>query len=82
MTTEELSKHVASIVVACQARVCGTGARQYSDADGQLFEKMSPEQLLLETRDEAYDIINYGVMLVLRIEQIRERMLTRVKAAA
>lgn len=72
-TPEELSNAVKEVVALAQERVGpdSIGAQQYYvEGEPQKFETMTLSGFLVYTREEALDIINYGVMLVLKIDQI------------
>lgn len=72
MTSEQLADEVARVVVDAQQRVLGVGHDQYANGDEQKFEIMNLLDLIEYAREETLDLVNYGVMLTLRIERLRE----------
>jgi hypothetical protein len=58
------------VIQDAQARVRGVGAEQYTESDGQRFESMPLLGLIEYAREEALDLVNYGVMLAIRIERL------------
>lgn len=76
MTPEQLSQRVGEIVALAQERVGpnSIGAQQYYDAatGTQGFERMSPGQLLTYVQEECLDLINYGCMMWLKMNTVRE----------
>lgn len=71
MTSEQLAAEVARIVADAQNRILGVGAEQYTESDGQRFESMELADLVDYVREETLDLINYGVMLTIRIDRIK-----------
>lgn len=77
MSPQELSDTVATVVARAQDRVGpgSIGAQQYSvPGQPQKFETMELDALLEYVEEEALDLINYGVMVVVRLERLREAM--------
>lgn len=72
MKSEELADDVkrVAIIADAQARILGVGREQYTEGDEQQFETMPLQDLIEYAREEALDLINYGVMLTLRIERL------------
>ena len=60
------------VIEAAQERILGVGAEQYTEGDKQRFETMPLPELVEYCREEALDLINYGVMLTLRIETLAD----------
>jgi hypothetical protein len=71
MTSEQLAAEVARVVGDAQSRILGVGAEQYTEAEGQKFERMAIPDLLEYVREETLDLVNYGVMLTIRIERLQ-----------
>lgn len=73
MTPAELSHEVAKAVVKAQNRVGpgSIGAEQY-DGERQQFEKVDIGEFLSYLEEEALDIINYGVMLTIKLDRFRQ----------
>lgn len=63
-----------SSVVAVQARILSVGQAQYDEGDGQRFELMSASEVLQYAREEAEDLIAYGVMLRIKCVQLEEAL--------
>lgn len=75
MTPQELSDAVAEVVADAQARVGpdSIGARQYHvEGQPQRFESMPFADLIEYVREEALDLVNYGVMLTIRIQRLKD----------
>jgi len=69
----QVSDQVAEQIIAdAQSRILGVGAEQYAEGDQQKFETMALAELVEYAREETLDLINYGVMLTLRIERLAE----------
>ena len=62
----------AAVVEDAQHRILGVGAQQYTEGDQQKFETMPLLDLVEYAREETLDLVNYGVMLTLRIERLAE----------
>jgi hypothetical protein len=71
MKPSETADAVERTVRACRSRFENEGAQQYyhPDTGRQDFEDMAPEKLVQWTREEAYDLINYVQMLLVRIDR-------------
>ncbi|GAB3847393.1 hypothetical protein GCM10029963_28800 [Micromonospora andamanensis] len=79
MTPDDLADYVQAFVNAAKDRVLGVGADQYASygADGrdrQLFEAMTPGQLITMAREEAQDLAVYAAMLDIRLARISEAL--------
>lgn len=77
MTSEELAVQVESLISECAGRVRGTGNEQYWMGGYQKFERMPLIDLFQETKEELQDLINYCVMLHIRIERLEDEVLQR-----
>jgi uncharacterized protein (UPF0264 family) len=74
MKSDELAIEISRVVSDAQARVLGVGAEQYERDGQQKFEAMPMWELVEYAREEALDLVNYGVMLTLRIERLADVM--------
>lgn len=79
MTSQQLADYVQQFITAAQSRVTGVGHDQYgrSGPDGkprQLFEDMTPGQILRMAREEAQDLAVYAAMLDIRLARIGEAL--------
>lgn len=77
MTPGELSRRVGEITAEAQSRVGpgSIGAQQYYvPGQPQKFETMSRLALLDYFRDEMLDAINYAVMFILRLDQLKDAL--------
>lgn len=74
MTSEDLANHVEAAIRRCRGRVTGIGNEQYSEGEKQKFESMTPVELLEWALEEADDLIVYGVMTGIRINQILDQV--------
>lgn len=77
MNSTQLADEVNRIVYRAQSRVLGVGRDQYVTRDAlgeevQKFEGMDLDALIEYAIEETLDHINYGVMLTLRLERLRE----------
>jgi hypothetical protein len=75
MTPQTLSDAVADVVSRAQARVGpgSVGAEQYHvEGQPQKFERMDLTKLIDYSIEEALDHINYGVMLTIRLDRLRQ----------
>lgn len=82
MTTDELVEQVEQFIVHSLTRVKGTGDEQYSDGDTQQFERMELDELFVWAEEELADIVNYSVMLAIRLRRLREDIADKIKEAA
>lgn len=71
MTSQELAEAVEDVVARAQSRVTGIGAEQYSQGTTQKFETMTLEGLVDYAIEETLDLVNYGVMLTIRLDRLR-----------
>jgi len=77
MTPQQLAERVEAVVERAQERVGpdSIGAQQYYvEGQPQKFETMDPEELIDYVTEEALDLVNYGVMLVIRLDRFRDRI--------
>lgn len=72
MTAEELAHRVRAAADASAERVGGIGARQYGRGGVQRFEVLELPDLVGEAREEAQDLIAYGVMLDVRLQALQQ----------
>jgi hypothetical protein len=72
MKSSELASEVQRVVTDAQSRILGIGADQYERDGRQKFEDMPMDELIEYVREEALDLVNYGVMVTLRIERLAE----------
>lgn len=70
MSPLDLATAVAATVGACQSRVVGVGAEQYSDGTAQKFEGAKVSELIAMAREEAQDLVVYAVMTDIRLARI------------
>jgi hypothetical protein len=73
------------VIEQAQKRILGVGNEQYSEGDKQKFETMPLPRLAQYCEEETLDLVNYGVMLTIRVrrlEAIIEAMERRVNAEA
>ena len=74
MTPQELANEVATVVSRAQERVGpgSIGAEQYHvDGQPQRFETMPIDGLIEYATEETLDLVNYGVMLTIRLDRLR-----------
>ncbi|XVU22568.1 hypothetical protein ACQPZJ_35615 [Actinoplanes sp. CA-054009] len=74
MTSVVLAQYTARTAEAVSSRIRGTGNEQYATSAGQQFEGMTPDALLQYAREEAQDLIAYGVMLDIRLARVQEAL--------
>jgi hypothetical protein len=82
-TPNELSEAVALVVARAQARVGANsiGAQQYYvEGEPQRFEVLNWHDWFEYMREEALDIVTYGVMLNLRIDRLESEVYKRLGA--
>lgn len=82
MTSDELANAVEKFIVEAVTRVKGTGDDQYGGGDEQHFESMDLDALFEWTREELYDVVNYSVMLAIRLDRLQAEVATTIKEAA
>lgn len=70
MTSEELAEAVAQVIADCGERIMTVGAEQYSEEDSQRFERMKLTDLIEYVNEEALDLVNYGVMVSIRMQRL------------
>ena len=78
MTSAELAERVEGFIRACKSRVMGTGNDQYSTAEGQAFERMSPLELVRMAREEAQDGAVYMAMLDVQLAKLEEALVAKL----
>lgn len=74
MTSEELAKEILNAVLAVQQRILTVGKEQYARGDQQQFEGMSLQEIAKYAREEAEDLIAYGVMLRIKTQALIEAL--------
>lgn len=67
MSSEDLAEEVANTVVDAAARIKGVGHEQYSEPGYQKFEAMPLMDVFEYADEELLDLINYIVMLRIRL---------------
>jgi len=82
MTSEELADEVEKFVVHALTRVRGTGDDQYSQGDTQQFEEMNVDELFQWAEEELADIVNYSVMLAIRLRRVQADLSEAIKEVA
>jgi hypothetical protein len=82
MTSEELADKVEQFIVHAVTRVKGTGDKQYSDGDTQQFENKELDQIFTDAEEELIDIVNYCVMLDIRLRRLHEKIANDLKEIA
>lgn len=82
MTTEELADAVEDFIVQAITRVKGVGDDQYSQGDTQKFEGMDIDELFIWAKEELYDVVNYSVMLGIRLDRLQAEIATTIKEVA
>jgi hypothetical protein len=60
----------AWVIEQAQSRILGVGNEQYSEGDKQKFETMPLPKLAQYCEEEALDLVNYGVMLTIRVRRL------------
>ncbi len=77
MNSQELAQEVKETIRFCQEGILGPGKDQYSetvnDLPMQKFELMDLADFIEYAREEARDIVNYGVMLDIRLRRLQEQ---------
>lgn len=76
MTSAQLAAYVDRFTRAACARVLGVGHEQYDQGDGQRFESMPLDELLAWTLEELQDVAVYAAMLGVRVQRLRELLVT------
>lgn len=77
MTPQDLADEVAVVVERAQSRVGpnSIGAQQYSvEGQPQKFETMDLLGLVDYSIEETLDLVNYGVMLTIRLDRLRDQI--------
>lgn len=77
MNSKELAEEVGKVVAEAQSRITGIGAAQYADEDSQKFERITIPELIGMMEEELLDEINYAVMNLVRLRQLKE-VLSRI----
>ena len=75
MSSEDLAGAVADVVVDATARIKGVGREQYEEPGFQKFEAMPLMELFEYADEELLDLINYTVMLRIRLIRIASALL-------
>ena len=79
--TAEVAQRFDDFCAAARDRITGVGADQYSDGDGQRYERVPLESLYGEALEELLDVAAYAFMLADRIGRARDRFLSGSYAA-
>ena len=74
MTSAALAEEVSKAITRATTRVLGVGAQQYSTRTSQKFEDQPLKELFEGLLEEADDLINYGVMVQIRIRRMIEAL--------
>lgn len=74
MTSKELAREIATVVLATTDRVVGIGAEQYASRDSQKFENMPLPDLYDMAMEELEDTVAYAVMLRIRLTRLKEAL--------
>jgi hypothetical protein len=76
MTSQELAGSVKDIIEKAQSRILGIGSEQYSleENRNQKFEEYSINKMFEQFEEEILDVINYAVMLNLKLASLQERV--------
>jgi ferritin len=74
LSTEQLINHHKRVTNYARFRLSEVGYRQYDEGDHQKIETMDHFRLLLETRQEIADAINYLVGLDIQLGRWYERL--------
>lgn len=82
MTSEELADFVEGFIVQAVTRVKGTGDDQYSDGDVQKFETKEIDDIFQDAQEELYDVVNYAIMLSLRLDQLQKDIAASLEEVA
>jgi hypothetical protein len=72
MTPDQLADEVDYQIERCVKRIEGIGADQYAQEEDQKFETMDLDDLFEYANEELDDIINYAVMLRIRLDRLRQ----------
>lgn len=82
MTTNDLVEEIESFVVHALTRVQETGDEQYSKGDTQQFEQMNIDELFVWAEEELADLVNYSVMIAVRLRRVRGAVADKIKEVA
>jgi hypothetical protein len=64
-----------SVIAICREGIMGPGREQYERDGKQKFEDMPLQELVVYIKEEARDLINYGIFLLIRLGRIEEATL-------
>lgn len=81
MTTDELAQEVESFIVHAVTRVREPG-EQYSHGDTQNFETLEIDKVFEWAEEELIDIVNYAVMLTIRLRRLRAEIAETIEGVA
>lgn len=79
MSVADLFRYQRAFTLWAGARIAGVGAEQYDDGEkGQRFEGMAFERIATGLSEELADIVNYAVMLDIKMQRLvnQERTLS------
>ncbi len=82
MTSDELADFVEGFIVQAVTRVKGTGDDQYSDGHVQKFETKDVDDIFQDAQEELYDVVNYAIMLSLRLDQLQKDIAASLEEVA
>lgn len=74
-SNEELER----VIKLCREGILGPGKEQYERDGKQKFEDMPLIDLLGYIEEEARDLINYGVMMLWRLDQVNSALATALR---
>lgn len=73
LTAQELHDYQRTFTEYAAARLLTVGADQYDEGESQKFEDMDLIKLATGLREELADVVNYAVMLDIRLTRIADR---------
>ena len=79
---QDLADFVEGFIVQAVTRVKGTGDDQYSDGDVQKFETKDVDDIFQDAQEELYDVVNYAIMLSLRLDQLQKDIAASLEEVA
>ncbi|MER7445014.1 hypothetical protein [Micromonospora avicenniae] len=74
VSPDDLADYLTRFVNAARSRVLGVGAEQYATGERQLFETLTPAQLIDMAREEAQDLAVYAAMMDIRLARLGEAL--------
>jgi hypothetical protein len=70
MTTGQLYRYQRLFTGYAASRLIGVGKDQYDQGESQKFEDMTVGDLITGLREELADVVNYAVMLDIRLGRL------------